>query len=243
VLPKKYIDSRPPPIVLGSREELLARRAQISKWEQTKKDLMATRQGRKHLAQHFPKSYQRAVIAKKSDPGAVRTARQTHVFVKSELGSLFPQTHRQIMQKKTPQLPMAANFKVGLKKVYLPNFVVTLRRNPRLEPYFAVFDVPLNFSKLDLKDFLWHLYGVKSRSIRSSVLPGKIRRKWKVKDQPARVGPWVRTLQKKKMIVQLAKPFRYPRMLNKGELRESALLWRVQLTLGSRRSGMTRPGG
>jgi hypothetical protein len=50
-------------------------------------------------------------------------------------------------------------------------------------------------------------------SIRSSVLPGVLRRKYKVEDAPVRVGPMVRTKARKKMIVQLAKPFRYPRAL------------------------------
>lgn len=241
VLPKKLIERRPSLIILGSREELIARRAQISKWEKTKTGLMSTPEGRKYLSKHFPKSYQRALIAERT--GSKITARQAPTLVKSDLGQLYPHTHERIMQKRTPQLPQIPNFMVGLKKVYLPNFVVTLRRNPRLEPYFAVFDVPLNFSKLDLMDYLWHLYGVKSLSIRSQVLPGKLRRKWKVKDQPVRVGPWVRTTQRKKMIVQLAKPFRYPKMLDKGELREYKPHERIKLIVGFRRNGMIRRRG
>jgi len=239
VLPKKYLERPAAPVVLGSRRELIARRVQIAKWEKTKQGLMATSEGRKYLAHHFPKSYQRALLAEKSQPGIVKTSRQTHVFVNKRLGALFPQTHRRIMQKKTPLLPQMPNFMVGLKKVYLPNFVVTLRRNPRLEPYHALFDVPLNFSKLDLKDYLWHLYSVKTLSIRSQVLAGKLRRKYKVKDQPARVGPVVRTKQRKKMIVQLAKPFTYPKMLNKEELKEYAGLL-AGLIVGFRRRGMIR---
>lgn len=120
----------------------------------------------------------------------------------------------------TPPLPRFTPFPLGRKKVYLPNFVITLKRNPKLEPYHAVFEVPLNLSKLDLRDYLWHLYGVKTLSIRSSVLPGVLRRKYKVPDQPRRVGPVRRTKARKKMIVQLAKPFRYPAELNKEELEE-----------------------
>ena len=133
---------------------------------------------------------------------------------------------RLIKQKKTlprgtlpsqlhPRLPP---FPVGSKNVYLPNIVVILKRNAKLEPRHAVFEVPLNLSKLDLRDYLWHLYNVKVLSVRSMVMPGVLRRKYKVKDQPVRTGPMRRTKARKKMIVQLAKPFRFPRPLNTSEL-------------------------
>jgi hypothetical protein len=154
------------------------------------------------------------------NPDVVKTARSTPVQIKEELKSLFPGIHRRIMKQSTPQIPRAPNFTVGRKKVYLPNIVISLRRNTKLEPFHAVFDVPLNLSKLDLRDYLWHLYGVKSISIRSSVLPGILQRKYKVPDQARRIGPMRRTKARKKMIVQLAKPFRYPRELTKGELKE-----------------------
>ena len=54
--------------------------------------------------------------------------------------------------------------------------------------------------------------------MRSSVLPGVLQRKYKVPDQPVRKGPMRRTKARKKMIVQLAKPFRFPRPLLNGEL-------------------------
>lgn len=236
VLPNKYLERRAP-VVLASKGELHARNAQIAKWEETKRGLMASREGRKYLAHHFPKSYQRAILAERSRPGTVEPGHHANVSYNKNLRSLFPKTGRRIMQQEIPQFPQMPNFMVGLKKVYLPNSVVTLRRNPRLEPYHAVFDVPLNFSKLDLKDYLWHLYGVKTISIRSQVLTGKLRRKYKVENQPARVGPMVRTKQKKKMIVQLAKPFTYPRMLNNVELKEYVGLL-TGLIVGFRRKGM-----
>jgi ribosomal protein L23 len=117
-----------------------------------------------------------------------------------------------------PQLRHPPPFPLGSKKVYLPNIVITLKRNTKLEPRHAVFEVPLNLSKIDLRDYLWHLYNVKVLSVRSSVLPGVLRKKYKVRDQPVRTGPVRRTRAKKKMIVQLAKPFRFPRPLLTGEL-------------------------
>lgn len=137
-----------------------------------------------------------------------------------------PQTKRVLLKEsyrlgyETPTVSKSTPFPLGRKKVYLPNFVITLKRNPKLEPYYAVFEVPLSLSKLDLRDYLWHLYGVKTLSIRSSVLPGVLRRMYKVPDQPRRIGPVRRTKARKKMIVQLAKSFRYPEELNKEELEE-----------------------
>ena len=116
------------------------------------------------------------------------------------------------------QLRPPPPFPLGSKKVYLPNIVITLKRNTKLEPRHAVFEVPLNLSKIDLRDYLWHLYNVKVLSVRSSVLPGVLRKKYKVRDQPVRTGPVRRTRARKKMIVQLAKPFRFPRPLLTGEL-------------------------
>lgn len=231
VLPKRLIERPSKPVFLGSRKELINRRIQIQKWEKTKSNLLKTPEGRKLLAQHFPRSYQKALLAQRS-PELVKTARSTHVRVVKELRQpswaiyrrhLARKSYQRIMKHKTPQLPQLPPFPTGKKKIYLPNVVVTLRRNERLEPYHAVFDVPLNFSKLDLRDYLWHLYRVKTISIRSSILPGVLKRKFKLPDMPRRVGPMRRTRARKKMIVQLAKPFRYPRKLTKGELKKYVL--------------------
>jgi len=56
------------------------------------------------------------------------------------------------------------------------------------------------------------------------VLPGVLRRKYKVPNQPVRTGPMRRTKARKKMIVQLAKPFRFPRPLLNGELNTGYVL-------------------
>lgn len=217
VLPKKYLSRPPGRVVLGSREEVIARRAQIRKWEKTKTGLMKSAKGRKYLAEFYPKSYQKALL-EESAPGTVPGPRIDGVQVKKD-EPINPLIHKHIMAKKIPKLPQSPPFPIGKKKVYLPNIVITLRRNTKLEPYHAVFEVPLNISKLDLRDYLWHLYGVKTLSIRSSVLPGVLKRKYKIRDQPRRRGPMIRTKARKKMIVQLAKPFRYPKVLGKAELR------------------------
>jgi hypothetical protein len=234
VLPRQSIE-RQPRIILGSREELINRRVQIRKWETQKAKLMKTQPGRKLLAQHFPASYQKALLAKQS-PNTFKSSRSNPVRVNKDLESLFPAKHQRIMLHKTPQIPRTPNFKVGTKKVYLPNIIITLRRNTKLEPYHAVFDVPLNLSKLDLRDYLWHLYGVKTISIRSSILPGILRRKYAGTKSAQRWGPMRRTKARKKMIVQLAKPFRYPRELNRRELDE--YLWSYWADIDFKRKDM-----
>ena len=154
-----------------------------------------------------------------STSSPIRTPEHFPNGVPQSKGALLQEHYRRLGSETSP-LPELAPFPLGRKKVYLPNFVITLKRNPKLEPYHAVFEVPLNLSKLDVRDYLWHLYGVKTLSIRSSVLPGVLRRKYKVPNQPRRIGPVRRTKARKKMIVQLAKPFRYPAELNKEELEE-----------------------
>jgi ribosomal protein L23 len=233
VLPKRIIQRPQPPIILGSREELINRRIQIRKWEATKSQLLKTPEGRKYLAHHFPRSYQTALLAERS-PNAIK---QTPVRVVKSLGKLFPRPHSRIMSRAIPQLPQLPPFPIGKKKVFLPNIVITLKRNVKMEPNYAVFEVPLNLSKLDLRDYLWHIYGVKTISIRSSVLPGILRRKYKMENVNRRIGPVVRTKARKKMIVQLAKPFRYPAELNKEELEACVTLYFL-LIVGFKRSDM-----
>ena len=171
----------------------------------------------------------KALVNRRSKPSTSESGQSpSSPFRKAEsFPKRVPQAKRGLLQEhyrrlgsETSPLAEFTPFPVGRKKVYLPNFVITLKRNPKLEPYHAVFEVPLNLSKLDLRDYLWHLYEVKTLSIRSSVLPGVLRRKYKVPDQPRRIGPVRRTKARKKMIVQLAKPFRYPAELNKEELEE-----------------------
>jgi len=124
--------------------------------------------------------------------------------------------------------PAKPPFRMGLKKVYLPNFEIVLHRNEKLEPYLAVFKVPLNFSKFDLRDYLWNLYGVETLSVRSAVYAGKIKRTIlrtrRGDSYVASAGGFRRTSATKKMIVQLAKPFRFPRLMNAEDKDEYVIL-------------------
>lgn len=77
-------------------------------------------------------------------------------------------------------------------------------RTPNLAPNFAHFEVPLNITKLDMKDYLYHLYNTEVLSIRSYVL-GVPRSRRNIR------GPVELNKRfKKRMIVELIDPFIYP---------------------------------
>lgn len=90
-----------------------------------------------------------------------------------------------------------------------PNFTVTLLRTPFLPPTFATFIVPLNLTKIDIRDYIYHAYGVKAIKVRSYVQQQKIRpNKPNFKNQHAR--KWFRPRSIKKMTIEMDKPFVWP---------------------------------
>lgn len=89
-----------------------------------------------------------------------------------------------------------------------PKDAVVLMRTPHLSPYYAAFDVPRHFSKLDLQAYLKNVYNVDVLHIRSVVVQQKVDRKQPVSQYTQ--GPLYRPASIKKMTVQLAKPFVYP---------------------------------
>ncbi|KAF4994455.1 hypothetical protein FGRMN_5785 [Fusarium graminum] len=112
------------------------------------------------------------------------------------------------------QLP---GFKLGQKQVFLPNHVITFLRKEHLPPNEATFQVPLRFTKFDLRDYLWNLYDVEVTKVRSYV-----------KQQPltqrnSHSRSWYRPKPLKVMTVELAKPFQWP------ELPEDTSPWSNQL--------------
>jgi large subunit ribosomal protein L23 len=167
---------------------------------------------------HFPS--ETFLSARKAFQLQLQKQRQKKLQIQKQAQLEQLHTRKTTKSKKTkpPSIPPPSPFLVGSKQVFLPNFTITLKRNAKLEPWHAVFEVPLSFSKLDLRDYLWHLYNVQTRSIRSTVLPGVIRRKDSRGQH--RIGPFQRTKARKKMIVELVKPFRFPTQLTKQELAE-----------------------
>ncbi|KAJ0162927.1 54S ribosomal protein L23, mitochondrial [Colletotrichum tanaceti] len=95
------------------------------------------------------------------------------------------------------------DFRLGLKKVFLPNHVITLIRKDRAPANWATFNVPLTFTKLDLRDYLWNLYDVEVTSVRSWVKEAAIERK-------AASSGYYRPQSQKFMTVQMKKAFVWP---------------------------------
>ncbi|ODQ81445.1 hypothetical protein BABINDRAFT_32726 [Babjeviella inositovora NRRL Y-12698] len=97
-----------------------------------------------------------------------------------------------------------AHFRVGGTKLYFPTArVVLLRPNAKLTPYQAKFIVPKSFNKFDLRDYLWHLYGIRALKITTQLQHAKWTR-----------GPLdrarFRDSQIKKMTIDLEEPFVWP---------------------------------
>lgn len=88
-----------------------------------------------------------------------------------------------------------------------PNFRIGLLRATHLPPNFAQFIVPLNFTKLDLKDYLLHAYKVKVLSVRSYVVQQKVKR---IKNLIEPRKEYYRPRAIKKMTIEMEKPFVYP---------------------------------
>jgi large subunit ribosomal protein L23 len=87
-----------------------------------------------------------------------------------------------------------------------PKFTVALVRTSSLSPYHARFLVPLDFSKYDLRDYLYHAYNVKCFNIRSIVKQMPVR---DTREQPRH---WFRPESKKYMTVEMEQPFVWPQV-------------------------------
>lgn len=87
-----------------------------------------------------------------------------------------------------------------------PKFTVAMVRAPGLSPYHARFLVPLDFSKYDLRDYLFHAYNVKCFNIRSYV------KQMPVRDLQSQPNHWFREDSKKYMTVEMEQPFVWPEL-------------------------------
>ncbi|KAJ1883536.1 mitochondrial 54S ribosomal protein YmL41 [Coemansia sp. RSA 1722] len=97
---------------------------------------------------------------------------------------------------------MAQRF--GNLKVYFPNIVFKIIPDARLGKNQAAFRVPLNVNKLDIKDYLSHIYNVTVTDVRTTVFAGKqtTNRHTGQKDRSSRI---------KKAIVTIKEEFEYPK--------------------------------
>lgn len=110
-----------------------------------------------------------------------------------------------------------------------PNFTLALLRTPTQPPHFASFLTPLWLNKLDLKDYLYHLYGVQVLRVRSYVIQGKVRR-----DQ--RNGRVRRASAQKKMTVEMVQgqqgqgPFVWPEEPQKPDAKDAERRYQQEQT-------------
>lgn len=106
------------------------------------------------------------------------------------------------------------HFKVGENKIYFPKGrVCLLRPNAKHTPYQAKFIVPRSFNKMDLRDYLWHLYGLRALNVTVQLLHAPYTRG---EDDVARH----RQPQYKKMTIDMDEPFVWPALPE--DLEESA---------------------
>lgn len=96
------------------------------------------------------------------------------------------------------------HFKLGSKKIYLPKArICLLRPNAKHTPYQAKFLVPRNFNKMDLRDYLWNVYGLRALNVTTQLLHAKFQRG--PQDYARYRGP-----QFKKMTIDMEEPFIWP---------------------------------
>lgn len=89
-----------------------------------------------------------------------------------------------------------------------PDFTIALIRTPFLPPRYASFYVPLNFNKLDMRDYMQRVYGVKVLSVRSFIEQQKVTRSRR--DGRPGYGPLRRPKAKKRMTIEMTEPFVWP---------------------------------
>ncbi|KAJ2845488.1 mitochondrial 54S ribosomal protein YmL41 [Coemansia erecta] len=96
---------------------------------------------------------------------------------------------------------MAQRF--GSAKIYFPNLVFKIIPDSRLSKNQAAFRVPLQVNKLDIKDYLTHIYNVTVTDVRTTVFPGKL----SLNQYTAQME---RSPRIKKAIVTIKEQFDYP---------------------------------
>lgn len=99
-------------------------------------------------------------------------------------------------------------FKLGGQKVFLPNVKFTLLRSG-LSPFFAKFQVPLNCNKFDVRDYLYHVYGLQTLRVNTVVYAQRAQRLTQPKNGKP-VGAVIRGTSKKIAFIEMKEPFKFP---------------------------------
>ncbi|PNS18396.1 hypothetical protein CAC42_6213 [Sphaceloma murrayae] len=113
-----------------------------------------------------------------------------------------------------------APFRLGQKQVFLPSFTITLLNVPDQSPYYATFQVPLNFNKLDLRDYLFNAYNVGVHHITSRIQQMPVEADGNPRVERPQPGRLYRRPAIKRMTVRLDKPFVWPEAPGEQDLKE-----------------------
>lgn len=118
--------------------------------------------------------------------------------------STLPKFSEKIVNlQKSSRDAEVAHFRVGGDQRYFPKArVILLRPNAKHTPYQAKFIVPKSFNKMDLRDYLYHIYGLRALNVTTQLLPGRFVR--------AGTTPRHRVSQLKKMTIDMEQPFIWP---------------------------------
>lgn len=102
------------------------------------------------------------------------------------------------------------HFTPGNVKLYFPSARVTLLRpNAKHTPYQAKFAVPKSFNKLDLRDYLYSIYGLRVFNVTTQLIHGRFSRALPMPFRSRRRLPQI-----KKMTVDMEEPFVWPEPVN-----------------------------
>ncbi|WPK26338.1 hypothetical protein PUMCH_003689 [Australozyma saopauloensis] len=105
------------------------------------------------------------------------------------------------------------HFRVGEKEVYLPKATITLLRpKAKYTPYQASFIVPRNFNKMDLRDYLWHVYGLRALNVTVQLSPATYARRTEDNHR-------YRRSQVKYMTIDMEEPFVWPEIPEESVLK------------------------
>ena len=116
-----------------------------------------------------------------------------------------PNFATQVSQKFNAAIEQGdAHFRVGGREIYFPTAkVVLVRPNAKHTPYQAKFVVPRYFNKLDLRDYLYHVYGLRALNVTTQLL-------WARWQRQTPRSPRYRETQIKKMTIEMEDPFVWP---------------------------------
>lgn len=157
-------------------------------------------ESQKEVSEKEPSSYQKAVEKRRELFGDALQPVDYYAY-RTNI-DIMPPNVSDVEDKNDP------HFKVGEKKVYLPEGAITLLPNlPNMSPYFVRFKVPRTYNKLDLRDYLFHLYGLKVFDMRVSLS----RRKFLA--QKNNKGHYM-TSQEKVIVARMEKPFIWPTVVS-----------------------------